>query len=64
MAAATFFFFDPVRRFPTFAATFEASAFAFPPARFAVFFTRFADFLKLAIGSSVREVNPKIAGRT
>ena len=48
-AAATFFFFDPVRRFPTFPATFEASDLAFPPARFAVFFIRFADFLMLAI---------------
>ena len=47
--AAIFFFFDPVRRFPTFPATFDASDFAFPPARFAVFFTRFADFLMLAI---------------
>ncbi len=32
-AAATFFFFDPVRRFPTFPAIFEASDLAFPPAR-------------------------------
>ena len=48
-AAATFFFLDPVRRLPTFPATFDASDFAFPPARFAVFLARFADFLMLAI---------------
>ena len=49
-AAAIFFFFVfVVRRFRTFPATFDASDFAFPPARFAAFFARFADFLMLAI---------------
>jgi hypothetical protein len=47
--AAAIFFFFVVRRFPTFPATLEASDFAFPPARFAAFFARFADFLMLAI---------------
>jgi hypothetical protein len=47
--AAAIFFFLVVRRFPTFPATFDASDFAFPPARFAVCFARFADFLMLAI---------------
>lgn len=55
-AAATFFFFDVVRRFPSFPATFDASAFAVPPARFAVFFARFADFLMLAMHDLRREV--------
>jgi hypothetical protein len=59
-AAATFFFFDVVRRFPSFPATFEASAFAFPPARFAVFFARFADFLMLAMHVSVVKEDSKI----
>ena len=47
--AAAIFFFLLFRRFPTFPATFDASDLAFPPARFAVFFARFADFLMLAI---------------
>jgi len=47
--AAAIFFFLVVRRFRTFPATFDASDFALPPASFAVFFARVADFLMLAI---------------
>ena len=47
-AAATFRFFAARRLLPTFAVTFDASDFALPPARFAAFFARLADFAMLA----------------
>ncbi len=51
-AAATFRFFVARRLLPTFAVTFDASDFALPPARFAAFFARLADFAMLATACS------------